>query len=298
MMNAGAEAVETAIKAVRRWGYRVKGIPEGQAEIIAFDGNFHGRTTTIVSFSTDDGARGGYGPFTPGFKLLPYGDVDAVTAAVNANTAAILVEPIQGEGGVVIPEKEFLVGLRALCDEHNVKLICDEIQSGLGRTGRMLAHEHAGIRADGVTIGKALSGGLYPVSAFLADDELMGVFDPGSHGSTFGGNPVACAVAEAALDVLVDEDLCNHARDLGFHMFERFKKLDSKHIKEVRCFGLWAGIELHESAGGARQYSEALREKGVLAKETHVHTLRLAPPLVITKEELDTALDALESVLA
>ncbi len=297
MMNTGAEAVETAIKASRRWGYAVKGIPADRAEIVVFDGNFHGRTTTIISFSTDDGARRGYGPYTPGFVVAPYGDVEATRALVNERTAAILVEPIQGEGGVVIPPPEFLPGLRALCDETNTLLICDEIQSGLGRTGTLLAHSAAGIRADGVTIGKALSGGLYPVSAFLADDAVMEVFDPGSHGSTYGGNPLACAVAEAALDVIVDEGLAERSRELGAHLEERLKAIDSPLVKEVRVAGLWAGVELDENAGGARRFSEALRERGLLCKETHDHTIRLAPPLVITREELDWALDRIEEVL-
>jgi len=297
MMNAGAEAVETAIKASRRWGYANKGIPENEAEILVFDGNFHGRTTTIVSFSTDPGARRGYGPYTPGFRIVPYGDLEATRHAMTAKTCAVLVEPVQGEGGVILPPEGFLKGLRQLCDENDVLLICDEIQSGLGRCGAMFAHTLAGIRADGVTIGKALSGGLYPVSAFLADDEVMGVFDPGSHGSTFGGNPLACAVAEAALDVLVDEGLFEHTQQLGELLKARLEAIRSDRIKEIRCIGLWAGIELHESAGGARQFTEALREEGVLVKETHEHTLRLAPPLVIRKEELELACEKLAFVL-
>ena len=291
MMNAGAEAVETAIKAVRRWGHRVKGVRDEHAEILVFDGNFHGRTSTIISFSSDQNARGGYGPYMPGFVSVPYGDADAAERAIGKNTVAILVEPIQGEGGVIIPQPGFLQELRGLADEKNLKLICDEIQSGLGRTGKLLAQEHENVRADGVCIGKALSGGLYPVSAFLATDELMAVFDPGSHGSTFGGNPLACAVAEAALDVLIDEQLIEHAAKLGEVMADRLLAIDSKHIKEIRSIGLWAGIELHESAGGARQYSEALQQQGLLVKETHTHTLRLAPPLIITETELTQALD-------
>jgi len=297
MMNTGAEAVETAIKAARRWGYQKKGVAEGKAEILVFDGNFHGRTTTIVGFSTDPGARGGYGPFAPGFTLLPYGDADAVVAAMNDNVVAVLVEPIQGEGGVIIPPEGYLKALRALCDEHDVLLICDEIQSGLGRTGLFLEHTREGVRADGVCIGKALSGGLYPVSAFLADDRVMDVFDPGSHGSTFGGNPIACAVAEAALDVLEEDKLIEASAELGAHMMQRLHAMESPHVKELRGVGLWAGIELHESAGGARRFCEALRDEGLLCKETHVHTLRLAPPLVITREELDTALDTIARVL-
>jgi ornithine--oxo-acid transaminase len=297
MMNTGAEAVETAVKACRRWGYRSKGVPAGEAEIIVFDGNFHGRTTTIISFSTDEGARGDFGPYTPGFRVAPYGDVEATRAMVNDRTVAILVEPIQGEGGVVIPPADFLPGLRALCDERKVLLICDEIQSGLGRAGSLLAHTLSGIRADGVTIGKALSGGLYPVSAFLADDAVMDVFDPGSHGSTYGGNPLACAVAEAAMDVLVEERLVEHSARLGVHLEERLRAIEVDFIEEIRVAGLWAGIQFSPSVGGARKISEALQAKGLLCKETHVHTLRLAPPLVIKQEELDMALDILEGVL-
>jgi ornithine--oxo-acid transaminase len=297
MMNTGAEAVETAVKACRRWGYRSKGVPAGEAEIIVFDGNFHGRTTTIISFSTDEGARGDFGPYTPGFRVAPYGDVEATRAMVNDRTVAILVEPIQGEGGVVIPPADFLPGLRALCDERKVLLICDEIQSGLGRAGSLLAHTLSGIRADGVTIGKALSGGLYPVSAFLADDAVMDVFDPGSHGSTYGGNPLACAVAEAAMDVLVEEGLVEHSARLGVHLEERLRAIEVDFIEEIRVAGLWAGIQFSPSVGGARKISEALQAKGLLCKETHVHTLRLAPPLVIKQEELDMALDIIEGVL-
>ncbi len=298
MMNAGAEAVETAIKAARRWGYRVKGVERDKAEIIVFDGNFHGRTTTIVGFSADPDSYGDFGPFTPGFVRVPYGDLDAVRAAINANTVAILVEPIQGEGGVIIPPEDFLPGLRTLCDEHRALLICDEIQAGLGRCGSIFAHRLAGVRADGVTIGKALSGGLYPVSAFLADDAVMGVFDPGSHGSTYGGNPLACAVAGAALDVLTDEKLIERAAELGAHLDARLRALASSPlVKAVRCVGLWAGIDLHESAGGARRFTELLKREGLLAKGTHVHTIRLAPPLVISREELDQACDTLDRVL-
>lgn len=297
MMNTGAEAVETALKAARKWGYTVKGIPADQAEIIVFEGNFHGRTTTIVGFSTDEDARAGYGPFTPGFKIVPYGDVEAARAAMGPNVAAILVEPIQGEGGVIIPPDEFLVGLREMCDEHNALLICDEIQSGLGRAGEWFAHRRAGIRADGVTIGKALSGGVYPVSAFLADDAVMDVFQPGTHGSTYGGNPLACAVAEAALDVLVDEDLLARSRELGAWFLEQVRGLNSPNVKEVRGAGLWIGVELHPEAGGARKFCEALMHKGLLCKETHTHTIRFAPPLVIQREELEWAMGHIAEVL-
>ena len=297
MMNTGAEAVETAIKAARRWGYRDKGIVEDAAEIIVFDGNFHGRTTTIVSFSTDPGARLGYGPYTPGFIPVRFGDLDGVRHAMTPDTCAVLVEPIQGEGGVIVPPDGFLPGLRQLCDDQQVLLICDEIQSGLGRTGHFFAHTREGVRADAVVIGKALSGGLYPVSAFLADDTIMDVFDPGSHGSTYGGNPLACAVAEAALDVLLEENLIERAGQLGEYFTERLHRIGSELVKEIRCVGLWAGIELHPEAGGAHRITEALRDEGVLVKETHEHTLRLAPPLVITKDELELACEKLDRVL-
>ena len=297
MMNTGAEAVETAIKAARKWGYTVKGIPADKAEILVFDGNFHGRTTTIVGFSTDDTCRDGYGPFADGFKVLPYGDLDAVRAAMNPNVAAILVEPIQGEAGVVIPPDGYLVGMRKLCDEHRALLICDEIQSGLGRAGAMFAHSNAGIRADAVTIGKALSGGVYPVSAFLADDEVMDVFQPGQHGSTYGGNPLACAVAEAALDVLESEDLCARSKRLGAWFTEQLQNLNSPHIKEIRGAGLWIGVELKPEAGGARRFCEELMRQGMLCKETHTHTIRFAPPLVIEEDELKWSMERIAKIL-
>ena len=297
-MNTGAEAVETAIKAARKWAYTVKGVPEGQAEILVFDGNFHGRTTTIVSFSTEDQSRDGFGPYTPGFKVLPYGDLEAVRAAMHENVAAIFVEPIQGEGGIVIPPDGFLRGLRELADEHGSLLMLDEIQSGLGRTGKLFAYEHEGIRPDVVTIGKALSGGLYPVSAMLADDAVMGVFNPGDHGSTYGGNPLGVSVAIAAMEVMVEENLIERSAELGAYALERLQNLGSKHIKELRGRGLWIGIELHPEAGGARRFCEAMQHRGVLCKETHTHTIRLAPPLVVSKEELDWAMDIIESTLA
>ncbi len=298
LMNSGAEAVETAIKGVRKWGYDVKKIPQGQAEIIVFEGNFHGRTTTIVGFSTDPDSTTGFGPFTPGFKIVKYGDLEAVRAAITPHTCAILVEPIQGEGGVVIPPQGYLKGLRQLADQNRVLLILDEIQSGLGRTGKLFAFEHEGIRPDGVTIGKALSGGYYPVSAFLAKNEVMDVFTPGIHGSTYGGNPLACAIASAALDVLVEEKLVEHAAELGQHLARRLAGLRSPLVKETRCLGLWAGVELVPSAGGARPYCYKLKDRGLLCKDTHTHTIRLAPPLVITKEQLDWAVDQIEAVLA
>ena len=298
LMNSGAEAVETALKAARKWGYDVKGIPYPQAEIVVFDGNFHGRTTTIVGFSTDPDSTSRFGPFTPGFVIARYGDLASVEAALTPRTCAILVEPIQGEGGVVIPPAGFLKRLRELCDANRVLLVLDEIQSGLGRTGKLFAFEHEGIRPDGVTIGKALSGGFYPVSAFLADRHVMDVFTPGIHGSTYGGSPMACAVASAALDVLVEEKLVERAAELGKHLAGRLGRLRSPLVKEVRSIGLWAGVELKPEAGGARKYCYALKDRGLLCKDTHEHTIRLAPPLVITREELDWAVEQIEAVLA
>lgn len=297
LMNSGAEAVETALKAMRKWGYDKKGIEYGKAEIIVADGNFHGRTTTIVGFSTDPDSTSKFGPFTPGFVIVPYGDLDAVKKAINKNTCAIFMEPIQGEGGVVIPPKGFLKGLRDLADANNCLLVLDEIQSGLGRTGKLFAFEHEGIRPDGITIGKALSGGYYPVSAFLANDEVMDVFTPGIHGSTYGGNPLACAVASAALDVLVDEKLVEKTAELGLHFKQRLQNLKTDKVKEIRCIGLWAGVQLKPEAGGARKYCYALKDLGMLCKDTHVDTIRLAPPLVITKAQIDWAVDQLEAVL-
>ena len=297
-MNTGAEAVETAIKAARKWGYKVKGVPEGQAEILVFDNNFHGRTTTIVGFSSESQYQDGFGPFTLGFTLLPYGDSDAVRAAMNPNVVAILIEPIQGEGGIIIPPKGYLRLLRELCDQHNALLVVDEIQSGLGRTGKLFAYQHEDIRPDMVTIGKALSGGMYPVSALLADDAVMSVFRPGDHGSTYGGNPVAAAVARTAMRVLLEEGMIENSAKLGSYLMDRLSALDSQHIKEIRGKGLWIGIELHPEAGGARHFCEQLMRDGLLCKETHEHVIRLAPPLMITKEELDWALERLERVLA
>ncbi len=298
LMNSGAEAVETAIKAMRKWGYDKKGIDYGKAEIIVADGNFHGRTTTIVGFSTDPDSTSRFGPFTPGFIIVPYGDLEAVRQAITPNTCAIFMEPIQGEGGVVIPPKGFLKGLRALADEANCLLVLDEIQSGLGRTGKLFAFEHEGIRPDGITIGKALSGGYYPVSAFLANDAVMAVFTPGIHGSTYGGNPLACAVASAALDVLVDEHLVEKTAELGRHLDQRLRGMNTDKVQEIRCIGLWAGVQLKPEAGGARQFCYALKDRGMLCKDTHVDTIRLAPPLVITKDQIDWAVDQLEAVLA
>jgi ornithine--oxo-acid transaminase len=297
LMNSGAEAVETAIKAARKWGYEAKGVPYPCAEIIVAEGNFHGRTTTIVGFSSDPDSYSGFGPFTPGFVTVPYGDISAVEGAITPNTAAILMEPIQGEGGVVIPPHGFLKGLREIADKNRCLLILDEIQSGLGRTGKMFAFEHEGIRPDGVTLGKALSGGMYPVSAFLSSKEVMDVFTPGVHGSTFGGNPLACAVASAALDVLIDENLIQGSHELGAHFEQRLRTMKTDKVEEIRCRGLWAGVQLKESAGGARSYCYQLKDRGMLCKDTHVYTIRLAPPLVITKEQLDWAVGQVEAVL-
>jgi ornithine--oxo-acid transaminase len=298
LMNSGAEAVETALKAMRKWAYDVKGIEYPKAEIIVAEGNFHGRTTTIVGFSTDPDSTSRFGPFTPGFRIVPYGDLAAVEAAITPNTAAIFMEPIQGEAGVLIPPAGFLKGLRGLADKHGLLLVLDEIQSGLGRTGKLFAFEHEGIRPDAITIGKALSGGLYPVSAFLANDAVMNVFTPGIHGSTYGGNPLACAVASAALDVLKDEQLVERAAELGAHLAYRLQGLASPRVKAVRCRGLWAGVDLVSEAGGARKYCYRLKDRGMLCKDTHVDTIRLAPPLVITKDQVDWAVDQLEAVLA
>ncbi len=296
-MNSGAEAVETAIKAARKWGYTVKGVPRDQAEIIAFEGNFHGRTTTIVGFSTEEQYREGFGPFTPGFRVVPYGNLEAVASAINQSTVAVLVEPIQGEGGIIVPPAGYLKGLRELTQKHGVLLVVDEIQSGLGRTGKLFAYEHEGIRPDIVIIGKALGGGCVPISGILADDEVMGVFRPGDHGSTFGGNPLACAVARVALRVLVEEGMIENSARLGDYFLERLRAIASPHVKEVRGKGLWIGVELVPEAGGARRFCEALQKEGLLCKETHVNTIRFAPPLVITKDELDWALERIAKVL-
>jgi ornithine--oxo-acid transaminase len=296
-MNTGAEAVETAIKAARKWGHQVKGVPEDQAHIITCYGNFHGRTITIISFSPDEQYRDGFGPFTPGFELIPYGDAAALSSAIKPHTVAFLVEPIQGEGGVVVPPEGYLRQVREICDRHNILLITDEIQSGLGRTGRFFAAEHEGIRADAVTIGKALSGGMYPVSAVLSSQEVLGVFKPGDHGSTYGGNPLACAVAREALKVLVEEKLIERAAELGDYLMNRLEEIPSPHVKQIRGKGLWIGIVLKGESGGARRFCEALMEQGLLCKETHWNVIRLAPPLVITQGEIDWALERLAEVL-
>jgi len=296
-MNSGAEAVETAIKAVRKWGYEVKKVPDGQAEIIVCANNFHGRTLTIVGFSTEEQYRRGYAPFTPGFKIIPFGDAPALEKAITPNTVAFLVEPIQGEGGIIIPPEGYLKKVRQICDENNVMLVLDEIQTGLGRTGKLFAEEHDGIESDLTIIGKALSGGFYPVSAVLSNQEVLGVFKPGDHGSTFGGNPLACAVARAALQVIVDENLVDNAAAMGSYFLDQLRQIKSPHIKEVRGRGLLIGIELLPEAGGARRFCESLKDKGLLCKETHTHILRIAPPLIIQKADIDWALERLEDVL-
>ena len=296
-MNTGVEAVETAIKAARKWAYRVKGVADEQAEIIACTGNFHGRTTTVISFSSEEQYRDGFGPYTPGFKLIAFGDADELERAITPRTAAFLFEPIQGEAGVVVPPPGYLRAVREICTRHRVLMIADEIQTGMGRTGKMLACDHEGVRPDVITLGKALSGGLYPVSAVLASREVLGVFAPGDHGSTFGGNPLACAVAREALRVIVDERLPERAAALGERMMARVRQMRSPHVEQVRGKGLLAGVVLKRQAGGARRFCEALKERGVLAKETHEHVIRLAPPLVISEQDLDWALDRVEEVL-
>jgi len=296
-MNTGAEAVETALKAARKWGYQVKGVPEGQAEIIACAGNFAGRTITIITFSTEAQYREGFGPFTPGFKVIPYGDADALEAAITPNTVAFIVEPIQGEGGVVVPPDGYLRRVREICTKHNVLFIADEIQTGLGRTGKLFACDHEDVRPDVVTIGKALSGGFYPVSAVLSSREVLGVFNPGDHGSTFGGNPLGVAVARAALRVLIEEDMIANAAEMGEYFQEQLAEINSPHVKEVRGKGLMIGVELHPQAGGARRFCEALQERGVLAKETHHNIIRFAPPLIITREQVDWAIERIRPVL-
>jgi ornithine--oxo-acid transaminase len=296
-MNSGAEAVETAIKAVRKWGYETKGVPDGKAEIIVCSGNFHGRTLSIISFSTDPDAREGFGPFTPGFRIVPFGDAEAFEAAINANTVGALIEPIQGEAGVIIPPAGYLRRVRELCTEKNVTLILDEIQTGLGRTGKLLAEEHEGIEADVTLIGKALSGGFYPVSAVLSNCEVLGVLKPGQHGSTFGGNPLACAIAREALKVLVEEKMVENSAAMGEYFLQGLRSIRSNIIKDVRGRGLMLAVELDPDAGGARQYCYALKDLGLLAKDTHVDTIRLAPPLVINKEQVDWALERIAKVL-
>ena len=296
-MNTGAEAVETAIKASRKWGYTVKGIPEDEAEILVFEGNFHGRTTTIVGFSSNETDRSGFGPYGAGFRLLPFGDEKVVEAAMHDKVAAVLVEPIQGEAGVVIPPDGYLRRLREITTDNNALLVVDEIQSGLGRTGKLFAYEHEGIRPDIVIVGKALSGGMYPVSAILADDEVMGVFNPGEHGSTYGGNPLGAAIAREAIKILVDEELVQNSAIAGVYFLDKLREIDSKHIKEIRGRGLWVSIELNPEAGGARRFCEALMGEGMLCKDTHGTTLRISPPLTIEHHEIDWAVERIAKVL-
>lgn len=297
-MNSGAEAVESAVKSVRKWGYEVKGVPADQAEIIVCADNFHGRTLGIVGFSTDPDARGNFGPFAPGFRIIPFGDAEAFEQAITPNTVAFLVEPIQGEAGVVIPPAGYFSRVRELCTNHNVMLILDEIQTGLGRAGKMLAEEHEGIEADVTLVGKALSGGFYPVSAVLSNNEVLGTLKPGQHGSTFGGNPLACAVARAALRVLVEERMIENSAEQGAYFLAGLRDLRTNVVREVRGRGLMLAVELHPEAGGARHYCEALQARGILAKDTHGHTIRIAPPLVITRDQVDWALERIGPVLS
>ena len=297
-MNSGAEAVETAIKCVRKWGYEVKGIEKDKAEIIVCSDNFHGRTLAIVGFSTDENARDNFGPFAPGFKIIPFGDIEAFENAITENTAAFMVEPIQGEAGVIIPPDGYFKRVREICEKDNVILVLDEIQTGLGRTGTLLAEEHDGIEADLTLIGKALSGGFYPVSAVLSNKEVLEILKPGQHGSTFGGNPLACSIARVALKVLVDEEMIKNSREMGAYFLEELKKIENKNIKDTRGRGLMIAIELHEGTeGGARGVAEKLKDLGILCKETHTNIIRFAPPLVIKKEEVDWALERIKKVL-
>ncbi|AMA74591.1 MULTISPECIES: ornithine--oxo-acid transaminase [Aneurinibacillus] len=293
-MNTGAEAVETAIKAVRRWAYDVKKIPENKAEIIVCEGNFHGRTTTITSFSSDESYKRGFGPFTPGFKIIPYGDIEALKQAITPNTAAFLTEPIQGEAGIVMPPEGFLKQAREICKQNNVLFVADEIQTGFGRTGKLFACEWEDVKPDMYIMGKALGGGVFPISAVAADKEILGVFEPGSHGSTFGGNPLGCAVAIAALEVLEEENLVQRSLEMGEYFKEKLLQIENPIIKEVRGRGLFIGVELTEKA---RPYCEALKDLGLLCKETHETTIRFAPPLIISKEDLDWAIARIYQVL-
>ena len=293
-MNSGAEAVETAIKTARKWGYKIKGIPQDKVEIIVCTNNFHGRTVTIVSFSTDEQYRDGFGPFTPGFKVIPFGDARALREAITPNTCAFLVEPIQGEAGIVIPPEGFLREASAICRKNDVLLMADEIQSGLGRTGKLFAYMHEAITPDVLVIGKALAGGFYPVSAVLASREILGVYKPGDHGSTFGGNPMGCAIARTALHVLIEEKMVERSAELGAYFLTLLQTLRSSDLKEVRGRGLWIGIELRSPA---RPYCEALKEQGILCKETHDRVIRIAPPLVISRQEIDWAFERITKVI-
>ena len=296
-MNTGAEAVETAIKMVRKWGYQVRGVPDGQAEIIVCEDNFHGRTTTIVGFSSEDQYREGFGPFTPGFKLVPYGDVDALRRAIGPNTVGFMVEPIQGEAGVVVPPDGYLRETAAICRDSGVAFVADEIQTGLGRTGRLFCCDWEGVRPDVLVVGKALGGGVYPVSAVIADSEFMDVFRPGDHGSTFGGNPLGAAVGRASLRVILDDDLSRRSDELGSWFMDRLRAIASPHVEEVRGKGLLIGVVIRESSGTARPFCEALQERGILAKETHHQIVRFAPPLTVERADLEAALTEIEAVL-
>jgi ornithine--oxo-acid transaminase len=298
LMNTGAEAVETALKAARKWGYKVKGVEKDRAEIITCENNFHGRTTTIVGFSSEEQYRDGFGPFAPGFKIIPYSDIGALKQAITPNTVAFLVEPIQGEAGIIMPDEGFLREAAAVCRENNVLLMLDEIQTGLGRTGKLFCYEHEGVTPDVLIVGKALGGGVFPVSGILARKEIMDVFEPGDHGSTFGGNPLGCAIGMEALKVIVDEDLPGKSAASGEYLMEKLRAIDSPHVKEIRGKGLLIGVEIKETSGTARPFCEKLKNLGILAKETHHQVIRFAPPLVISTEELDWALERIEQVLA
>ncbi|MBZ0302586.1 MAG: ornithine--oxo-acid transaminase [Anaerolineae bacterium] len=297
MMNSGAEAVETAIKLARKWGYQVKGVPRYEAEIIVCDNNFHGRTTTVISFSSEETYKHDFGPLTPGFRFVPFGDSDALEAAITPNTVAFLVEPIQGEGGINVPSEGYLRRVREICDRHNILLLTDEIQVGLGRTGKLFCFQHDDIEPDILILGKALGGGVLPVSAIVTKADLLGLFVPGEHGSTFGANPLACAVASEALSVLVDEHLTERAAEMGDYLRHRLNAMESPHVVEVRGKGLLVGVALKPELGGARPFCLRLLERGVLCKETHKDVIRFAPPLTITREEMDWALERVEAVL-
>ena len=296
-MNSGAEAVETALKITRKWAYEVKGIEKYKAEIIVAGGNFHGRTISIISFSTEPLYRDAFGPFTEGFKIAEYGNIDSMRSLITENTAAIFIEPIQGEAGVIIPPDGYLKSVENLCKENNILFIADEIQTGLGRTGKLFACDHENVRPDAIIIGKALSGGFYPVSAVIASRKILGLFQPGEHGSTFGGNPLGAAVARTALKVLIDENMISNAAEMGEYFSDQLAEIPSKKVKEIRSRGLLIGVELKESAGPARKYCEMLQSKGILAKETHETTIRFAPPLIINKENIDWALERIRDVL-
>jgi ornithine--oxo-acid transaminase len=297
IMNSGAEAVETAIKITRKWGYQVKRIPRNKAEIIVAEGNFHGRTITLISFSSERLYKDDFGPLTPGFISVPFGDVEAIRKAITKNTAGVMIEPIQGEGGVIIPPEGYLEDVCSICEEENILFIADEIQTGLGRTGKLFACDHEDVLPDVMIVGKALSGGFFPVSAVMTDRHILGLFQPGEHGSTFGGNPLGAAIARASLKVILDEHLIENAATMGEYFMDQLAEIPSKHVKIVRGKGLLIGVELKEEAGGARRFCEALKLKGILAKETHEKTLRFAPPLIITKEVIDWALPIIRDVL-